>query len=135
MLPGITARGRHQGRIILGLCAAYIVGYLGLILDAATVPWLWALLIGVGTGMFPLVLTLISLRTRTSEGTAALSGFAQSIGYLIAGVGPFMMGALYGVTGGWTVPLVVLLILVIPQAASGLMVARERYVEDELATT
>jgi CP family cyanate transporter-like MFS transporter len=135
VLPGITARGRRQGRIILGLCAAYIVGYLGLILDAATVPWLWALLIGVGTGMFPLVLTLISLRTRTSEGTAALSGFAQSIGYLIAGVGPFMMGALYGATGGWTVPLVVLLILVIPQAASGLMVARERYVEDELATT
>ena len=78
------------------------------------------------------MLTLIGLRTRTSEGTAALSGFAQSIGYLIAGVGPFMMGALYGATGGWTVPLVVLLLLVIPQAVSGLMVARERYVEDEL---
>jgi CP family cyanate transporter-like MFS transporter len=135
VLPGITARGRHQGRIILGLCAAYVGGYLGLILDAATLPWLWALLIGIGTGMFPLVLTLIGLRTRTSEGTAALSGFAQSIGYLIAGIGPFMMGALYGATGGWTLPLIVLLILVIPQAVSGLMVARERYVEDELATT
>jgi CP family cyanate transporter-like MFS transporter len=132
VLPGITARGRHQGRIIVGLCAAYVAGYMGLILGAATLPWLWALLIGVGTGIFPLVLTLIGLRTRTSEGTAALSGFAQSIGYLIAGVGPFMMGALYGATGGWTVPLVVLLILVIPQGVSGLMVARERYVEDEL---
>jgi len=132
VLPGITARGRHQGRIIVGLCAAYVAGYMGLILGAATLPWLWALLIGVGTGIFPLVLTLIGLRTRTSEGTAALSGFAQSIGYLIAGVGPFMMGALYGATGGWTVPLVVLLLLVIPQGVSGLMVARERYVEDEL---
>ena len=132
VLPGITARGRHQGRIIVGLCAAYVAGYTGLILGAATLPWLWALLIGVGTGIFPLVLTLIGLRTRTSEGTAALSGFAQSIGYLIAGVGPFMMGALYGATGGWTVPLVVLLLLVIPQGVSGLMVARERYVEDEL---
>jgi MFS transporter, CP family, cyanate transporter len=135
VLPGITARGRHQGRIILGLCAAYVAGYLGLILAAATVPWLWALLIGIGTGIFPLVLTLIGLRARTSEGTAALSGFAQSIGYLIAGVGPFMMGALYGASGGWTVPLLVLLVLVIPQGVTGLMVARERYVEDELATT
>ncbi len=135
VLPGITARGRHQGRIILGLCLSYVVGYLGLILDPATLPWLWALLIGIGTGIFPLVLTLIGLRTRTSEGTAALSGFAQSIGYLIAGVGPFMMGALYGATGGWTIPLVVLLILVVPQGVSGLLVARERYVEDELATT
>jgi MFS transporter, CP family, cyanate transporter len=132
VLPGITARGRHQGRIIVGLCAAYVAGYTGLILGASTIPWLWALLIGVGTGIFPLVLTLIGLRTRTSEGTAALSGFAQSIGYLIAGVGPFMMGALYGATGGWTVPLVVLLVLVVPQGVSGLMVARERYVEDEL---
>ena len=135
VLPGIVARGRHQGRIILGLCAAYVAGYLGLILDAATLPWLWALLIGIGTGIFPLVLTLIGLRTRTSEGTAALSGFAQSIGYLIAGVGPFMMGALYGATGGWTVPLLVLLVLVIPQGVSGLLVARERYLEDELAAT
>ncbi len=135
VLPGITARGRHQGRIIVCLCLAYVAGYLGLIIDAATVPWLWALLIGIGTGIFPLVLTLIGLRTRTSEGTAALSGFAQSIGYLIAGIGPFMMGALYGATGGWTVPLVVLILLVIPQAISGLMVARERYVEDELATS
>lgn len=132
VLPGIVARGRHQGRIIIGLCAAYVAGYLGLILDAATLPWLWALMIGVGTGTFPLVLTLIGLRTRTSEGTAALSGFAQSIGYLIAGVGPFMMGALYGATGGWTAPLVVLLILVVPQGVSGLLAVRERYVEDEL---
>ncbi len=135
VLPGITARGRHQRQIILGLCLAYILGYLGLIIDASTLPWLWAVLIGIGTGMFPLVLTLFGLRARTSEGTAALSGFAQSIGYLIAGIGPFMMGALYGATGGWTVPLLVLILLVIPQAVSGLMVARERYVEDELGTT
>ena len=134
VLPGITARGRHSGPIIVGLCLAYVAGYLGLIIDAATLPWLWALLIGIGTGIFPLALTLIGLRTRTSEGTAALSGFAQSIGYLIAGIGPFMMGTLYGATGGWTVPLVVLMLLVIPQGATGLMVARERYVEDELAT-
>lgn len=132
VLPGITARGHHQGLIILGLCAAYVVGYSGLIVNAAAVPWLWAFLIGIGTGIFPLVLTLIGLRARTSEGVAALSGFAQSIGYLIAGIGPFMMGALNGWTGSWTVPLVVLVILVVPQGLSGLLVARERYLEDEL---
>jgi CP family cyanate transporter-like MFS transporter len=132
VLPGITAQGRHSSRIIVVLCLAYLAGYLGLIVDAATLPWLWALLIGIGTGIFPLALTLIGMRTRTSAGTAALSGFAQSIGYLIAGIGPFMMGALYGSTGGWTVPLAVLMILVIPQGVTGLMAARERYVEDEL---
>jgi MFS transporter, CP family, cyanate transporter len=132
LLPGLVVRSRHQGRLIIGLCATYVVGYLGLIVAASTVPWLWALLIGIGTGVFPLVLTLIGLRARTSEGTAALSGFAQSIGYLIAGIGPFMMGVLNSATGGWTVPLIVLLVLLVPQALSGLMVARERYLEDEL---
>ena len=42
--------------------------------------------------VFPVVLTLIGLRARTSEGTAALSGFTQSVGYLIAAIGPFGMG-------------------------------------------
>ena len=97
-------------------------------------PWLWALLVGIGTSIFPMVLTLIGLRARTSEGTAALSGFAQSIGYLIAGLGPFMMGALYGATGGWTLPLLVLIVLVIPLSIGAVLLCRERYLEDELAT-
>ena len=38
VLPGITARGRHLGPIIVCLCLAYVAGYLGLIIDAATLP-------------------------------------------------------------------------------------------------
>ena len=52
---------------------------------------------------FPLVLTLVGLR-RTTEGTAALSGVTQSVGYLIAAAGPFSFGALHDATGGWTWP-------------------------------
>ena len=52
---------------------------------------------------FPIVLTLIGLRSRTPEGTAALSGFTQSTGYLIAAIGPFGVGILHELTGGWTV--------------------------------
>ena len=66
--------------------------------------------------MFPVVLTLIGLRARTSEGTAALSGFTQSVGYLIAAIGPFGMGCVYDLTGGWTVPLIGLIVLVVPAA-------------------
>ena len=50
--------------------------------------WPWALLVGAGTATFPLILTLIGLRARTPAGTAALSGFTQSTGYLIAGDRP-----------------------------------------------
>ena len=132
VLPSIAVRRTNQAPLILGLCASYAAGYLGLIVWPSAAAVLWALLIGIGTGMFPLVLTLIGLRARTSDGTAALSGFTQSVGYLLAAIGPFMMGALYGATGGWTVPLVVLVGLLVPQAIAGVMVAKPRFLEDEI---
>ncbi|MEJ7702155.1 MAG: MFS transporter [Geodermatophilaceae bacterium] len=132
-LPAMVVRRTNQTSLILALCASYVVGYVGLILWPAAGALAWAVLIGIGTGMFPLALTLIGLRARTSDGTAALSGFTQSVGYLIAAVGPFMMGAGYDATGGWTVPLIVLTVLIVPQAVTGWMVARPRYVEDEVA--
>lgn len=134
LLPSLAVRRANQAPLIVTLCSCYVVGYVGLIAAPYSGAWLWALLIGVGTATFPLVLTLIGMRARTSDGTAALSGFAQSAGYLMAALGPFMMGAVSGATGGWTVPLVVLLVIVIPQVYVGLLVAKERYLEDELPT-
>jgi CP family cyanate transporter-like MFS transporter len=108
------------------------VGYLGLAMRPVVGAWLWAVLIGTGTGFFPLVLTLISLRCRTSEGTAALSGFVQSVGYLIAAIGPFMMGSVYDAAGSWREPILVLTVLVIPLAVTGVRASTPRYLEDEL---
>jgi MFS transporter, CP family, cyanate transporter len=132
VLPRIAVRSKTQTPLILGLCSCYLVGYAGLMFWPVQGAWLWALAIGTGTGIFPLILTLIGLRARTSDGTAALSGFTQSVGYLISAIGPLMMGALYGATGGWTLPVTVLTLLVVPQAIAGLLVARPRYLEDEL---
>ena len=133
VLPTITAGSPRRRTVLLGLCVAYLAGYAGLILAPARLPWLWAVLVGVGTSIFPMVLTLIGMRARTAEGTAALSGFAQGVGYLLAGVGPFMMGALNGATGSWTAPLLVLMALVVPQAWFGLRCCVDDRLEDQLA--
>jgi MFS transporter, CP family, cyanate transporter len=132
VLPSWSARMHSQTRLIAGLVLLYPVGYLGLILAPVGGAWLWAVLVGTAASVFPVVLTMIGLRSRTSEGTAALSGFTQSVGYLIAAVGPFCMGLLYDLTGGWTVPLVVLVVLVIPQLVAGLYVSRPSYIEDQV---
>ena len=92
----------------------------------------WALLVGIGCVIFPLVLTLIGLRARTAAGTAALSGFTQSAGYLLAAAGPFTVGLLYHATGGWTVPLVMMIGLVAPMLALASYVGRPIYLEDQL---
>ena len=61
----------------------------------------WTALLAFGQGSFPLALALLGLRARTTAGTAALSAFAQSTGYLIAIAGPLSVGLLYHLTGGF----------------------------------
>ncbi|MGD9959823.1 CynX/NimT family MFS transporter [Nocardioides sp.] len=130
--PGLAARLPNQSVLFLGLIATYAVGYTGLLLAPRAGAWWWAALIGIGTGVFPVVLTLIGLRSRTEAGTAALSGFTQSVGYLISAIGPFGMGFLYERTGGWTVPLVCLLVLLVPLSAAAVYVSRPLQIEDQL---
>jgi CP family cyanate transporter-like MFS transporter len=131
-VPSQTARMRNPGWLLTGLVLCYPAGYLGLMLAPVGGAWLWAVLVGTAASVFPLALTLIGLRARTSAGTAALSGFTQSVGYLLASVGPFGVGLLYDLTGGWTVPLSVLLVLVVPQLVAGLVATRPSYVENQL---
>ena len=134
-VPRAAARRRDQTGMMLGLLACLPVGYLGLLLApgaSLAVALVWALLIGVGQGTFPLILTLIALRTRTAEGTAALSGFTQAVGYLLAAAAPAAVGLMYGATGGWTSTLLLLLVLCGLLAVLGPLVCKPVVLEDQL---
>lgn len=130
----LAARLHDQSWLVTVLVACYAVGYLGLIFAPVAGAWLWAVAVGAGTSVFPFALTLIGLRARTDEGTAALSGFTQSVGYGIAAGGPLGVGVLYDLTGGWTLPLAMLSVTFVPLLIAGLMVARPSYIEDQLPT-
>jgi CP family cyanate transporter-like MFS transporter len=93
--------------------------------------WLWMLLGGIGSGMFPLTLTMIGLRSREIATTATLSAFVQSIGYLLAGTGPLLVGVLLGMSGSWTLPIAILLAAVAAAAVAGWYAGRPQFVEDE----
>jgi CP family cyanate transporter-like MFS transporter len=112
--------------------AFFPVGYLGLVVAPTRAAWLWALLVGIGCGVFPLVLTLIGLRSRTADGTAALSGFTQSVGYALAALGPVGIAALYDATGGWTWPLLALTASTVPMVMLAPVVGRPGHLEDQL---
>jgi MFS transporter, CP family, cyanate transporter len=131
-LPAAAARRRDQRGMILTVVSCYLVGYGMLLINAHALAVPAALLIGVGCCVFPIVLTLIGLRAHTTDGTAALSGFTQSLGYLLAAVGPFLIGAIYDATGHWTTPLWVLMVLVLPLLAIGAYCGRPAYLEDQL---
>lgn len=131
-LPSVLGRARDPRAMLVAVMACYPAGYLLLLLAPHALAIPAALLVGVGTTTFPLILTLIGLRSRTAEGTAALSAFTQATGYLIAGIGPFGIGVLHDASGGWTVPLLVLIGLALPQLVVGVRLARPAYLEDQL---
>lgn len=132
MIPWLAARTDDQRPMVWALMACYPLGYGGLVLAPVAGAWLWATLIGIGLSIFPLALVLIGLRARTPDGTAALSGWTQAVGYLIAAVGPFGLGIVHDLSGGWTVPLLALLVLSVPQLVLGLSLARPDHIEDHL---
>ncbi len=118
-VPSAAAKREDQTSLLLLLLGCYPIGYLGLIFAPVEGAFLWAVLVGIGTGVFPLVLTMIALRSRTSDGTAALSGFTQAVGYALSIAGPLGVSILYDATGGWTVPLLMLTAASVATAAVG----------------
>lgn len=130
--PAAAGRTRDQTRLMLALVACYPAGYLGLAVAPAAGAWLWALLLGVAISIFPVVLTLIALRSRTPDGTAALSGFTQSVGYALSAAGPFGIGLLYHATGGWTWPMLALTAMSGATAVFAAVAGRPQYIEDQL---
>ncbi|GGM04137.1 MFS transporter [Nakamurella endophytica] len=118
--------------VVSVLAGCYLAGYLGLLFAPARLTWLWCTAVGFGSGAFPVALTLVALRARTAAGTVALSAFTQSLGYLLASVGPFLFGLLHDLVGGWTVSLLALCGLLVVHLVFGLWASRPRQIEDEL---
>ncbi|HJQ41612.1 MAG TPA: MFS transporter [Jatrophihabitantaceae bacterium] len=125
---------QHRHRLAIaafGLCS--VIAYVGLAVAPVGGAWAWMILAGLGGGMFPLALALIGLRSRTPATTAALSAFVQVIGYVVAGCGPVLFGALFGATGSWALPLAVLFVALAVNIVAGWPATAHRYVDDQLA--
>jgi MFS transporter, CP family, cyanate transporter len=127
-LVPLAVRARSQSWWIVGLSVLGLVGVVGLMMAPAAQPVLWSVCLGMGMSVFSLAITLVALRARTGADTARLSAMAQGIGYLLAAVGPFLFGFLYDVTGGWTVPCVLLLASTGAQMIFGWLAGRPRFV-------
>lgn len=126
---------RHHRALLSGLSTSYVIAYVGLGLAPVGGAWLWMVFAGIGSGMFPVALTMIGLRSRTAETTAALSAFMQAIGYIVAGTGPLLFGILYGATGSWVLPLALLWISLGLAFVTGWWACTPRFVDDELAAS
>ena len=109
---------------VLGSVACFVAGTLGLLVDPHHLDALWAVLLGCGQGSsISLALMMMVLRSHNEHEAMALSGMAQGVGYLIAAIGPALIGALYDVAHDWNLPLTVLLALLVFQGGAGYFAA------------
>jgi CP family cyanate transporter-like MFS transporter len=128
IVPPMAARQGSQSLWIVGLGLIGLAGMVGLLVAPGAYPLLWSVFVGFGMSVFSLALTVIALRARTGEETARLSGMAQGFGYLLAALGPFLFGLLHQLTGGWTIPFVMVIAVFLVQIFFGALAGRRRFV-------
>jgi MFS transporter, CP family, cyanate transporter len=126
--PVLATRGRGQRALAVGITAVAAVGLLGVIAPFGFKPVAVLLLGAAQSAALGLALTLVAVRAPDAAHAAQLSGMAQTVGYVLAAAGPFAVGALHDVTGGWTVPLLLLLALLAIQGTAGVLAGRDRLV-------
>src|SRR5215218_10865520 len=126
LAPAQAGRMRNQRPLLLAVTASYLIGLGGLLLSpaAGTLVWVGAFGLAQGSG-FALALTLIVLRSPSPLVAARLGGVAQCLGYLLAALGPLVLGALHDGTDGWTWPLALLLAALVPMTWAGWGAARD----------
>ncbi|PDT23791.1 CynX/NimT family MFS transporter [Rhizobium hidalgonense] len=103
IVPHIAVRGKDQRLINASLCGVAVIALLGLLFAPLSTVWLWALLQGIGQGgLIAAAMTTIVLRSRDPDVAAHLSGMAQCVGYLLAAIGPLIVGLIRGWTGSFS---------------------------------
>jgi CP family cyanate transporter-like MFS transporter len=129
LLPVLAQRARDQRVLAAASVLAGAAGLAGSAFGplAAAVPLMF--LLGLGQGA-TLGLAIFYMMARAADPAmaASLSAFAQGAGYLIASTGPLLTGLLHSVTGGWAVPVWVLLGVMAAQLVSGWLGGRARTV-------
>ncbi len=125
LVPSLAARRADQvGIVVVSVLLAWL-GLGGLAVLGSAVAPVSVILAGLGSGaLLSLALTFLVLRAADVTHAAALSGMAQTGGYLVAAAGPIGLGALHDSSGGWGWPVVALMLVTAGALAAGLGAAR-----------
>ena len=121
----MAAKMANQRLLVVGTFVVSFIGITGIWWQPTLAPMLWASLIGMGCGgALSLALSFFVLRAENTAQATALSAMAQSIGYLLAALGPVSLGLLRDISGHWQWALLLLMALQLAQLASGWLAAR-----------
>jgi MFS transporter, CP family, cyanate transporter len=127
LMPVLAHRVREQRSLVVVAMAASIAGLAGVWLAPVSAAAAWTLLLGLGQGAtLGLAVYFTTARAPDPVAAASLSAFTQGGGYLLATAGPLLTGFLHSATGGWSFPMVALLVIFGVELLVGWHGARDR---------
>ncbi|MEY8600969.1 CynX/NimT family MFS transporter [Staphylococcus shinii] len=129
--PIIASKLKDQRILVVIITALFLVGFSLFFTQSLVLLIIGIIIAGLAMGAcFSLCMTFFSIRARTSDGSISLSGFGQSVGYLIAAVGPFLIGYLHDTTESWDSGIIALIVMSALFFIFGYPAAKNRVVED-----
>lgn len=128
LAPVLASRMTNQRVMAAGVGLLSLLGFAGLLIGGNELVLFTSLiLLGLSQGAsISLALTFIVIRAVHVRQAAELSGMAQSVGYLLAAVGPMFIGFLFDLTHSWTLPLVTLILISAMLVIAGLGAGRDQ---------
>lgn len=131
IIPMLCDKFKNQRYLVMVTCLFYLTGMTTLFFAASQTVILFAVLfmaLGMG-GSISLSIAFISLRSPNAKRASELSGMSQSAGYLLAAVGPILMGSIYDSLQTWSVPIIIICALIILLAFFGYFAGNDVFTE------
>lgn len=128
-VPSVAVRCKDQRGINVALLAAAVIALLGLLFAPTSTVLVWAVLQGIGQGgLIAVAMTVIVLRSPDPHVAAHLSGMAQGVGYVLAAIGPLLVGLIRSWTGSFDAAALLFVALGIGAAIMGIGAGRALHV-------
>ncbi|HEY4465311.1 MAG TPA: MFS transporter [Streptosporangiaceae bacterium] len=125
--PVLAQRVSDQRLLVAPAVIVTALGLLGALYAPLGSEIIWMLVLGAAQGAALGLAIFFTMARAPDPGTAAsLSSLAQAVGYLVAAAGPLAVGFLHTATGGWTVPIMVLLVICVAEIITGLLAGRAK---------
>ncbi len=130
IIPVLADRLPNQKGIALVIGLFCLTGLFGLLFGSSHfLLTICIIFLGIALGAaISHSLTLIGLRARNARQASDLSGMAQSVGYILAATGPFIIGFLFDAFQSWSIPLIMLIAISILFTIAGVGAGRNQYV-------
>ncbi|RRG17651.1 MFS transporter [Weissella viridescens] len=130
VVPVFAEKVKNQTGFVIFAGSAIILGTVLLFTGNEVLMVMAVLILGIAVGSaFSLSLILFTIRTKSGQVAAELSGMSQTVGYTLAAVGPVLFGLLVNWTDSFLTPLLLVVVMAFMMIVIGYKAGKPGYID------